>query len=68
VGGNQVGYTSNVSTRTADLSMVEILFNSIISTPTAKCMMGDIKDFYLGTPMEPKDFAYMCAHPSPHAA
>jgi len=22
-------------------------------------MMGDIKDFYLGTPMDPKDYAYM---------
>jgi len=22
-------------------------------------MMGDLKDFYLGTPMEPKDYAYM---------
>jgi len=42
-----------------DLSTVKILFNSIISMPNAQCMMGNLKDFYLGTPMEPKDFAYM---------
>jgi len=39
--------------------MVKFLFNSIISMPNAKCMMGDLKEFYLGTPMEPKDYAYM---------
>ena len=22
-------------------------------------MIGDLKDFYLGTPLEPKDYAYM---------
>ncbi len=22
-------------------------------------MMGDLKDFYLGTPMQPQDYAYM---------
>jgi len=30
-----------------------------VSTPNAKCMMGDLKDFYLGTPMPAKDYAYM---------
>jgi len=60
VGSNCFNYTGNVSTKTADLSTVKILFNSVISTPTARCMMGDLKDFYLGTPMEPKDYAYMC--------
>ncbi len=25
----------------------------------ARCMMGDLKDFYLGTPMPPTDYAYM---------
>jgi len=59
VGGDHVDYAGNVSTKTADLSTVKILFNSVISTPHARCMMGDLKDFYLGTPMEPKDYAYM---------
>jgi len=61
VGSDWVYYSGNVSTKTADLLMVKILFNSsIISMPNTKCMMGDLKDFYLGTPMEPKDYAYIC--------
>jgi len=60
VGSNCIDYTGNVSTKTADLSTINILFNSVISTPTARWMMGNLKDFYLGTPMEPKDYAYMC--------
>jgi len=59
VGGNCIHYTGNVSAETTDLSTVKILFNSVISTPNAKCMMGNLKDFYLGTPMEPKDYTYM---------
>jgi len=39
--------------------MAKILFNSVLSMPNAKCMMGDLKDFYLGTPMDAKDYAYM---------
>jgi hypothetical protein len=31
--------------------MIELLLNSIISTPNAKFMTIDIKDFYLKTPM-----------------
>jgi len=58
VGGDCIDYTGNVSTKTADLSTVKILFNSIISMPNAQCMMGNLKDFYLGMPMEPKDYAY----------
>ena len=31
--------------------MAKILFNSILSTPNAKFMTIDLKDFYLGMPM-----------------
>jgi hypothetical protein len=37
---------------TADLLMVKLMFNSVISMPNAKFMTIDIKDFYLMTPME----------------
>ncbi len=33
-------------------TLVKTLLNSIISTNGAKCVMLDIKDFYLKTPME----------------
>jgi hypothetical protein len=51
VGGNLVQYPGKVSTPTADITTAKILFNSVLSTPAAKFMCIDIKDFYLGTPM-----------------
>lgn len=58
-GGNLVYYDGNTSTKTADLTTVKILANSVISTPDARFATIDLKDFYLGTPMQPKDYAYM---------
>jgi hypothetical protein len=52
VGGDQVDYPGAVSTKTADLTTAKILLNSVLSTPGAKYMTGDLKDFYLNTPME----------------
>jgi hypothetical protein len=52
VGGDQVDYPGAVSTKTADLATAKILINSVLSTPGAKYMTGDLKDFYLNTPME----------------
>ncbi len=44
-------YLGDAGTPTADLLTVKILINSIISTPNARFMTMDIKDFYLNTPM-----------------
>jgi Reverse transcriptase (RNA-dependent DNA polymerase) len=52
VGGDRVDYPFDVSTKTAALTTVKILLNSVISTEGAKFMTIDIKDFYLNTPME----------------
>jgi len=49
-----------VCTKTANLSTAKLLFNSVVLTLGSKSMMDDLKDFYLGTPMPPKDYAYMC--------
>ena len=38
---------------------VKMLFNSIISTPNAKFMSIDIKDFYLKTPMSCYEYFHM---------
>ena len=59
VGSDQVEYFGDVSTKTADIVTAKLLFNSVISTPGAQCLIGDLKDFYLGTPMPPTDYAYM---------
>jgi hypothetical protein len=57
VGGDRIDYTGDVSTKTADLPTVKTLLNSVISTPGARFMTGDLKDFYLNTPM--KTYEYM---------
>jgi hypothetical protein len=50
VGGNLIDYPGDVSTPTADMTTAKILFNNVISTPDARFMCTDVKDFYLNTP------------------
>ncbi len=56
-GGDRINYPEDVGTPTADMTLVQILLNSVISTKGAKCVMLDLKDFYLNTPM--KRYKYM---------
>jgi hypothetical protein len=51
VGGNQIEYTGDKSTRTAGLTTAKILINSVISTLGAKFLVIDIKKIYLNTPL-----------------
>jgi hypothetical protein len=57
VGGNLIQYPGDVSTRSADLTTSKCLWNRTISTDGAKYMCIDVKNFYLGTPMD--TFEYM---------
>ena len=57
VGGDRINYPFDVGTPTADMLLVKLLFNSVISTPGAKFMSLDISNFYLETPM--KRYEYM---------
>jgi hypothetical protein len=50
VGGDQIEYPGDKSTRTAGLTTAKILINSFISTPSAKFLVIDINNFYLNTP------------------
>ena len=52
IGGDRVDYPGAVSTKTADITTAKILFNHVVSTPNAKFMGIDIKDFYLNNPMD----------------
>jgi hypothetical protein len=52
VGGNLIDYPYDVSTPTADIITAKVIFHSAVSTPNAKCMGHDMKDFYLNTEME----------------
>jgi hypothetical protein len=51
VGGYQIKYPGEKSTRTAGLATAKILTNSVISTPNAKFLFIDINNFYLNTPL-----------------
>ena len=49
VGRDRVNYPYDCGTPTVDLDTVKYLLNSLISTPLAKFMTINIKDFYLCT-------------------
>ena len=59
MGGNLVNYPGDCGTPTADLLTVKLLLNSVISTPNAKFMTLDLKDFYLMTPMKRYEYFRM---------
>jgi hypothetical protein len=52
VGGNLIDYPGAVSTKTADLVTAKILWNSVLSTPGTRYMAINVKNFYLGTPLD----------------
>jgi hypothetical protein len=52
VGGNIIEYPGEVATRTADLTVTKATLNSVCSTNAALYMNMDIKNYYLGTPLE----------------
>jgi hypothetical protein len=47
VGGDRINYPDDCGTPTVDMILFKILVNRVLSTPNAKCIMIDIKDFYL---------------------
>ncbi|EJK70216.1 hypothetical protein THAOC_08441, partial [Thalassiosira oceanica] len=49
-------YPFDVGTPTADMLLVKILLNSVVSTPGAKFMTTDISDFYLATPLKRMEY------------
>jgi hypothetical protein len=57
IGGDRINYPEDCSTPTADMLLFKCLLDSVVSTMRAKCLMIDIKDFYLNTPM--KCYEYM---------
>ena len=56
VGGDRINYPEDCGTPTADMTLFKIHVNSILSTPGAKCLTMDIKDFYLNSPMKRPEY------------
>ncbi len=51
-GGNLINYESNASVRMVGLDMAKLHWNSVVSTPLARYMCLDIKNFYLTAALE----------------
>jgi hypothetical protein len=49
--GDKINYPGEVAAPTADMLVAKILFNSVISTPSARFVMIDISNFYLMRPL-----------------
>ena len=57
--GNLIDLEGKLSTPTAEIQTIKILFNSILSTKGAKFMTADVKNFYLNTPLGKGNEEYM---------
>ena len=66
-GGNRTDYTGDVTAHTADLSTIKCHLNSTLSTPGARYMTADIKDYYLGTPLDRPEYMWIPLHMFPPA-
>ena len=59
VGGNLINYPGNLSMKVADMTTFKILVNSTLSTPGARSLGLDVKNYYLGTPMDAYEYMFI---------
>ena len=57
MGGNLINYPEDVGTPTANLLLIKIFLNSVISTRGAKFAGADLANFYLMTPLKRPEYA-----------
>eukprot|EP00804_Cyclotella_cryptica_P015676 CCRYP_003655-RA/>CCRYP_003655-RA protein AED:0.43 eAED:0.43 QI:0/0/0/1/0/0/2/0/236 len=57
MGGNLINYPDDVGTPTANLLLIKIFLNSVISTKGARFAGADIANFYLMTPLTRPEYA-----------
>ena len=57
MGGNLINYPDDVGTPTANLLLIKIFLNSVISTKGARFANADIANFYLMTPLSRPEYA-----------
>ena len=56
LGGNLIHYPDDVGTPTADLLLIKIFLNSVISSDGAKFATADLSNFYLMTPLKQPEY------------
>jgi hypothetical protein len=57
--GDRIHFPGNKTTKTADLTTSELMFNSVISTPGGRFMSIDLKDFYLCSDLEEYEYVHI---------
>ena len=57
MGGNLINYPEDVGTPTANLLLIKIFLNSVVSTKGAKFAGADLANFYLMTPLKRPEYA-----------
>ncbi len=58
-GGNLINYPGELTTHTANIPAAKIMWNSVISTPGACYACFDLKNFYLGTPLDQYEYMHI---------
>ena len=56
VGGNLLGFIGNLRATTASVITAKCVFNILVSTPGARCLLADIKHFYLNNILPDPEF------------
>ena len=56
VRGNLLDFTGNLSSPTASVTTSKCVFNIAVSIPGARCLLADIKHFYLNNILPDSDF------------
>ena len=62
VNGNLLDFPGMLSTPTATVTTVKSPFNSVISTPGAKCLIADVKHFYLNNDLPDPEYMKLHLH------
>jgi hypothetical protein len=68
IGGDHIQCDGNSSTKVADIVTTKLLLNSVISTPGARFMTLDLKDFYLNTDLAEYEYVKIPLSLLPQAA
>ena len=56
VGRNLLDFTGSLRAPTASVTTAKCVFNSVVSTPGARCLLDDIKNFYLNNILPDPEF------------
>ena len=54
--GNLLDFTGNLSAPTASVTKAKCVFNSVVSISGARCLLADIKHFYLNNILPEPEF------------